>query len=654
MVKLRRYLQSMGFLLLILGWISLAFRGKESINSPMEEMRTTYLNQMDMLQSEGFEFARFTNDFRIGKASLTELQKHYRDFRINYKKIEHLLEYLDYEYVKKHLNGPPLPTLDPNSTFVDKIDPKGFQVIEELLYSGEAEVDAETIHKLSQQLASDLQESARYQQQIKLTYRHLIEASRQHLVRAFSLTLTGFDSPGQFSLEDAYHSLSGLHQSLTILENISLEREPELGKKTFDLLENAISYVEKHQDFNNFNRLYFLKTFINPLYGYFYDLQLALGIETLYESTSQYVKHPVNIEARNIFDNNFLNYNFFMRASSEKMTTEVADLGKILFFDPVLSSNNKRSCASCHVPEKAFTDGLPKSLSLDFLGTVSRNAPTLINAVYADRFFHDLRSFELEDQIDHVIFSHQEFSTSYMVIFDKLSQSEEYVRLFKAAFPELTNQDPINRYSLSTAIGTYVAGLRSFNSEFDRYVRGDTETIAPEVELGFNLFMGKAVCGTCHFAPVFNGLVPPVYRESESEVLGVPADPRVDHPEMDQDLGRYRGWTKEMADFYRHSFKTTTVRNVALSAPYMHNGAFNSLEEVMDFYNQGGGTGFGYEVPHQTLPFDSLNLNEKEIGAIISFMHSLTDTTGLTGIPETLPAFPAKMALNDRKIGGEY
>ncbi|MDQ3394785.1 MAG: cytochrome C peroxidase, partial [Bacteroidota bacterium] len=157
----------------------------------------------------------------------------------------------------------------------------------------------------------------------------------------------------------------------------------------------------------------------------------------------------------------------------------------------------------------------------------------------------------------------------------------------------------------------------------------------------------------CHFAPVFNGLVPPHYKETESEVLGVPASASKVNPEIDADLGRYKGILKEEAHIYKHSFKTTTVRNVELTAPYMHNGVFQTLEEVVDFYDNGGGIGLELDVPNQTLPSSPLGLTDLEKKQLVLFMISLTDTTGMAVKPERLPVF-SENKLNDRIIGGTY
>ena len=154
-------------------------------------------------------------------------------------------------------------------------------------------------------------------------------------------------------------------------------------------------------------------------------------------------------------------------------------------------------------------------------------------------------------------------------------------------------------------------------------MRGDENKLSENEKKGFNLFMGKAKCGTCHFAPLFSGLLPPFFTESESEVLGVPGTNDKKNPTLDNDLGKFL-FTKSV--IHKNSFKTPTLRNIELTAPYMHNGVYATLEEVMEFYNNGGGNGLKIAPPNQTLPFDKLNLSKKEVSDIIAFMKTLTDT----------------------------
>jgi cytochrome c peroxidase len=130
--------------------------------------------------------------------------------------------------------------------------------------------------------------------------------------------------------------------------------------------------------------------------------------------------------------------------------------------------------------------------------------------------------------------------------------------------------------------------------------------------------MGKGKCATCHFFPLFNGTVPPAYQETESEVLGAPATAA--GKEVDSDVGKFVLTEREP---HRYAFKTPTVRHVSKTAPYMHNGVYKTLEEVVDFYNNGGGNGLGFNLENQTLPFDELNLTINEKKALVAFMRVL-------------------------------
>ena len=131
---------------------------------------------------------------------------------------------------------------------------------------------------------------------------------------------------------------------------------------------------------------------------------------------------------------------------------------------------------------------------------------------------------------------------------------------------------------------------------------------------------------TCHFVPLFNGVAPPYFSEAESEVLGVPATTDTAHAELDADEGKYNLYP---ISILRYAFKTPTLRNIDLTAPYMHNGVYRTLEEVIDFYDKGGGSGLGIAPVNQTLPANRLQLSEKEKRQLIAFLHSLTDTAGL-------------------------
>ena len=150
---------------------------------------------------------------------------------------------------------------------------------------------------------------------------------------------------------------------------------------------------------------------------------------------------------------------------------------------------------------------------------------------------------------------------------------------------------------------------------------------------------------------MFSGLVPPDYTKSEFENLGTTLTGDIKNPVPDPDKGRGANYNVEM---YMGSFKTPTLRNIEFTAPYMHNGGFKTLEEVVEFYNEGGGAGLGLKVPNQTLSSDKLELSQAEKKALVAFMKTLSDTIGTTTVPDRLPFFPDQSNLNVRKVGGEY
>ena len=197
---------------------------------------------------------------------------------------------------------------------------------------------------------------------------------------------------------------------------------------------------------------------------------------------------------------------------------------------------------------------------------------------------------------------------------------EKYARLFAEAYGE----EMVTEYNIANAISSYVRTLVRLDSRFDRYMRGDNAALNDNEKKGFNLFAGKAKCATCHYIPLFNGLVPPEFVETESEVLGVPVTASKKNSQLSDDEGKFL-FTKSLV--HKHAFKTPTLRNIALTAPYMHNGVYKTLEQVMDFYNKGGGAALGIAPGNQTLPVQALNLSKREIKNIILFLRALTDTT---------------------------
>ena len=334
--------------------------------------------------------------------------------------------------------------------------------------------------------------------------------------------------------------------------------------------------------------------------------------------------------------------------TNNPLTKSGVSLGRMLFYDPILSGNNQRACASCHRPEYGFAEPIATSVMFGQEGVVARNAPTLLNVGFQKAFFLDASTTYLEDQVVVVNQNVNEMHGNFAQLANKLNGSLDYQQLFKAAFKG-TSDTTISKDGIVKAIASFERTLISMNSKFDKYMRNESVSLTSSEKNGFNLFMGKAQCGTCHFAPFFNGTVPPNFDKSEWEIIGVPAN--ANNKKLDPDLGRYQ---VAKMDIHQYAFKTTTVRNVEYTAPYMHNGVYKDLNQVLDFYNKGGGIGHGYEVPNQTLPSDSLNLSSSEMNDIIAFMNTLSDTVGLTQKPNQLPLVLMNGKELKRKIGGEY
>ncbi len=593
----------------------------------------------------------------IGATDEERSREQFLRLRTTYKTWEWLIAYLQPELVSLRLNGAPLPKVDPmEEAMPNVIDPVGLQVLDESLFSEEWKDDPAAFLALLSTWQHDLRDLAAYHRSLSLSDRQVLEAERTALIRLYTLGLTGFDTPGSgHAMPDALVTMEALAIGIRPYVSRAEEIQPALAARTADAFRAAVQYLAHHQDFDNFDRLTFLRDHLDPLFAILLDLQAGLSIETWYEASPLTPK--TNLRARHLFSDTLLDVRQYLGPEASHGDQDMVELGKTLFFDPILSNDLSRSCASCHDPRRAFTDGQRKSLATGLMGTVDRNSPTLINSVYSDRYFHDLRTADLESQIDHVVFEEREFNTTFPLIVQRLQGSETYQSWFGRAFPgyQRYGRPAINGATIKSALAAYVGSLRGFNSPFDLYARKESNELDPAAIRGYNLFMGKAVCGTCHFAPAFTGLVPPGYEDSESEVLGVPASPVWTNAVVDPDPGRGgSGVALDAADIYVYSFKTPTVRNAALTAPYMHNGVYDSLEQVIRFYHIGGGTGIGIDLPFQTLPFDSLSLTTQDMSDLKAFLLSLTDTVGMTAIPASLPAVEANPAWNQRPVGGDY
>lgn len=319
-----------------------------------------------------------------------------------------------------------------------------------------------------------------------------------------------------------------------------------------------------------------------------------------------------------------------MRTENPSTEDKVA-LGRLLYFDPILSGDNSQSCATCHHPDLGLSDGRNMSMGFggDGLGparkggaVIKRSAPTVWNAAFNHKQFWDGRAADLEEQAKGPITSEKEMNQNPEELVKELQAIPEYVQLFDKAFGG-ANGTGITFDNVTFAVAAFERTLLSQDSPFDRYAAGDTNALTPEQKHGLTLFRSlKTRCFECHGFPTF--------ANPDFKVIGVP-----DMPGQEKDLGRAEQGAGEA---YNHAFKVPTLRNVALTAPYMHNGRFQTLEEVVSFYAGGGGAGVGNKLPNLDDKIRQFTLTAEEKRDLVAFLHALTDESKKPALPEKVPS----------------
>ena len=321
------------------------------------------------------------------------------------------------------------------------------------------------------------------------------------------------------------------------------------------------------------------------------------------------------------------------------LTEERVELGRLLFFDTRLSGDGSIGCADCHMPSRGWGDG--NDLSRGYPGTVHwRNSQTVVNSAYLDAWFWTSSAPTLEKQAHSAITGALAGNLKPVLAEERLKQIPRYVELFDEVYGEAPSYD-----RALSAIAAYERTVISDDSPFDQYMRGDQNALDAQQLRGMALFEGKANCVACHSGPLLT--------DHEHYNLGVPTNPAFeedpqrqiamrerlrskDIPEevylaLDRDPGRYRA-TKEEADLGK--FRTAPLRYLIYTAPYMHNGAFYTLEEVVEFYDQGGADDpFGTK----TEKIQPLGLSDEEKADLVAFLEALSGTEVLTARPELPP-----------------
>jgi cytochrome c peroxidase len=548
-------------------------------------------------------------------ADTASLRAAFREARRRFKLAEVALEYYA-PSTSRSINGPPVPDVEEPEGPEVVIAPSGFQVIEGLLY-GDAPVPsrAPLLNEVGTLRAHVTRARTMLGAQ-ETTDAHVWDAARLEISRVLTLGIAGFDAGASGdALPEARAALAGVAR--TLAPYAGRDADWARLREAFSL---AQSELDRREADGSFNALAFIAQRGVPLARALVAARQARRINTPAE------RRAFRMTAASVFEADAIDPDGFALLGLDRAPPERVALGRALFADGRLSASGARSCASCHVPGLAFTDGQPRARGLSG-AALARNTPTVINSGLQVGQFADLRTTYLEDQVTEVVRNAEEMHGNLEQASRLLRRDSAMVTQFALAFPGSTTRDSVvTPWRIRYAVAAYVRSLSRLNAPVDRALRGDTLALSADARAGLNVFVGKARCASCHFLPLTNGTVPPMYQRSEMEVLGVPERDLARGARIDADPGRY---ALSRSAPHRYAFRTPSLRNVALTAPYMHNGAFATLEAVITFYDRGGGAGVGIALPNQTLPATALRLTPRERTQLVRFLEALTDTTGL-------------------------
>jgi cytochrome c peroxidase len=325
-------------------------------------------------------------------------------------------------------------------------------------------------------------------------------------------------------------------------------------------------------------------------------------------------------------------------AYRDGFTPRQIDLGRFLFFDPVLSADGSVSCASCHHPDRGFADGRGRSVGISGQ-PLKRSAPSLWNVAFQDSFFWDARAASLEEQMQGPLYDEHEMGNSPDRLLQTLNAIPAYRNLFAQAWPaEFQSTDAqIRLDQVYTALAAFQASLVSLNSRYDQYAHGYADALNETEKEGMNIFRSfVARCAECHTPPMFTNRQIAVIGTPEPE--GLPFDTGAENPLDDPSQ--------------RGGFKIPGLRNIELTAPYMHSGRFATLREAAAFYTGGR----GHAVPEgENLKIHwhiwEPQLSDYELDRLVDFLRTLTDESFKPQTPTRLPSGLLPVHDNPRNTG---
>lgn len=478
------------------------------------------------------------------------------------------------------------------------------------------------------------------------THDHFFLCNRLFLLNLAAIYTTAFECPDTAQVVPELRAILASTEAVYDAFNTSFPATP-LTQEYMERYRATIAFARSQSSsFVGFDRYTFLREHVCGLFAL-----NQVFITNYHVHSRSYMDYSLTKSARSLFGKDLYTgqdaKGVFRRVTDPDVLMDIDHLGKSLFFDPLLSHNNQRSCASCHRADMCFTDTTRSTAAaFDHLGSLPRNTPSLVNADFNHLLMQDGKHISLQAQGRDVITNAIELGSDEAEVMRKVLSCPDYRNGFKALLPFTPQEPTLTLEHILSAITLYYTKFSTHRSPFDEAMDGQRE-LDVEARAGFNVFMGKAQCATCHFPPQFNGVKPP-YIGSEFEVIGVPQDHL--SAALSSDVGRFG---INPAKETKNAFRTGGLRNIARTAPYMHNGAFRTLTEVIDFYDAGGGAGHGLDVPNQTLSSDSLHLTPQEKRQLEVFLRSLNEDLPIESPPTLLPASKSK-ELNPRKPGGEY
>jgi cytochrome c peroxidase len=572
--------------------------------TPEEKIANTVCQDIDA-------FSQYISDTlqpAILSRSSQNWQAYFLEARKHYKKIEWAAEYFTYATARL-INGAPKTEAELAGQTITQ--PSGLQVMEQYIFPLPDTAAAPLLLQQTAIILENLQLLKAYFSNIPIASWQIFDAAKLEVFRMETLGITGFDNPlSRNSMEECAVSLAALKKVLSqyVSPNDNIQ----------NLFHKSIVFLSANKDFNSFNRAAFIRNYANPLTAAIESLRRKLNLQGY-----QY-NRLLRQDIFTLFDSNAFNADAYSPFINQENKAAKIKLGGALFTETAFSGYNKVSCASCHHPGNAFAENMIKHANIGGIGSIDRNTPSLINAALQPQQFYDQRAETLESQVADVMHNPKEMNGDLNAALKNIIASAKYETMFTHAFPE---KKSIDSASVTEALAAYIRSLVKLNSRFDEYMQGNDAALTSEEVQGFNVFMGKAQCGTCHYMPLFSGVFPPKYITQDAEVLAVPARPKGKIIDPDRGLFttllRYNYYDSTRLLEFDHAFKTLSVRNISQTAPYMHNGIYETLEEVMEFYNNGGGVGEGLQVLNQSLSSEKLNLTPAEIKAVVAFMKSL-------------------------------